>query len=89
MRGRRCLVPMSVALLALVAASCSKKEAFPSHPNPPPRPKRPLNLLRRSKNRREPAGFGTVSGTVAFTGKAPEMRRASAASPTRCAPRSR
>ncbi len=44
MRGRRCLVPISLAL----AAAAPEKAAA------------------------EPAGQGTISGTVAFTGKVPE-----------------
>jgi plastocyanin len=71
MRGRRWLVPMSVALIALAAAGCSKKEASESSEPSAPAEKatQPAAAVEKTA---EPAGFGTVSGTVAFSGKAPE-----------------
>ena len=70
MRGRRCLVSMSVALLAVAAASCSKKEA--SESSEPTAPAAVETAAPAAEKAAEPAGFGTVSGTVSFTGKAPE-----------------
>jgi plastocyanin len=70
MRGARCLVPMSVALLALAAASCSKKEA--SESSEPAAAAEKITPAVAVEKAAEPAGFGTVSGTIAFTGKAPE-----------------
>jgi plastocyanin len=71
MGGRRCLVPVSVALIALAAASCSKKEASESSEPAAPAEKatQPAAAVEKTA---EPAGFGTVTGTVAFSGKAPE-----------------
>jgi plastocyanin len=69
MRGRRALVPMSVALLALAAASCSKKEASESSEPAAPAAEKAAPAAEKAA---EPAGFGIVSGAVAFTGKAPE-----------------
>jgi plastocyanin len=62
---------MSVALLALAAASCSKKEASESSEPASPAEKATTPAAAVEKTA-EPAGFGTVTGTVAFTGKAPE-----------------
>ena len=73
MRGRRCLVSMSVALLALAAASCSKKEAAESsEPSAPAAAEKATTPAAAVEKTAEPAGFGTVSGSVAFSGKAPE-----------------
>jgi plastocyanin len=71
MRGRRCLVSMSVTLLALAATSCSKKEASESSEPAVPAEK----VAPAAEKAAEPvaAGFGAVTGTVAFSGKAPEM----------------
>ncbi len=71
MRGRRWLVPMSVAIIALAAAGCSKKEASESSEPAAPAEKatQPAAAVEKTA---EPAGFGSVSGTVAFSGKAPE-----------------
>jgi len=71
MRGRRCLVPMSVALIALAAVGCSKKEASESSEPASPAEKATTPAAAVEKTA-EPAGFGTVSGTVAFSGKPPE-----------------
>jgi len=71
MRGRRCLVSMSVALVALAAIGCSKKEAAESSEPAAPAEKATTPAAAVEKTA-EPAGFGTVSGTVAFSGKAPE-----------------
>jgi len=70
MLGRRCLVSVSVALLALAAASCSKKEA--SESSEPAAPAVEKTAPAAAEKAAEPAGFGTVSGTVAFSGKTPE-----------------
>jgi plastocyanin len=61
---------MSVAVLALVAIGCSKKEKEESSE---PAAAEPVKAAPAAAEKAaEPAGFGTVSGTVAFTGKAPE-----------------
>jgi len=72
MRGRRCLVSMSVALLALAAASCSKKEASESSEPAAAVEKEKTTPAVAVEKTAEPAGFGTVTGTVNLTGKAPE-----------------
>jgi len=72
MRGRRCLVSMSVALFALAAASCSKKEAAESESAAPAAAEKATTPAAAVEKTPEPAGFGTVSGSVAFSGKAPE-----------------
>jgi plastocyanin len=72
MRGRRCLVPMSVALIALAAAGCSKKESAESSEPAAPAAEKATQPAAAVEKTAEPAGFGTVTGTVAFTGKAPE-----------------
>jgi plastocyanin len=62
---------MSVVLIALAAASCSKKEASESSEPAAPAEKatQPAAAVEKTA---ESAGFGTVSGTIAFSGKAPE-----------------
>jgi len=62
---------MSVALLALVAASCSKKEASESS-EPAAAPAAEKAAPAEKAAEPAAAGFGTVSGSIAFTGKAPE-----------------
>ena len=65
------LIPVSLIVAALSAGcGCSKTEEAPptpvptAEPTPPPAPAVPA----------APAGFGTVEGSVAFTGTAPEMK---------------
>ena len=70
MRGRRCLVSMSVAVLALAAIGCSKKEKEESSEPAAAEPAKAAPAA--AEKAAEPAGFGTVTGSVAFSGKAPE-----------------
>lgn len=70
MRGRRCLVSVSVAVLALAAIGCSKKEKEESSEPAAAEPAKAAPAA--AEKAAEPAGFGTVTGAVAFSGKAPE-----------------
>jgi plastocyanin len=70
MRGRRWLVPICLALATVVAAGCSKKKGEDSESaEPAAAPEKPA-----AEKAAEPAGFGTISGSVAFAGKAPEAK---------------
>ncbi len=73
MRGRRCLVPVCVALAAVVAAGCSKKKAADDESaEPTAAPEKPAE---KEKAAEAPAaGVGSINGTVAFSGKTPEMK---------------
>jgi len=72
MRGRRCLVPICVSLAALVAVGCSKKKADDSESSEPTAaPEKPAE---KEKAAEPAAGFGSINGTVAFAGKAPEAK---------------
>src|SRR3954463_12474321 len=72
MRGRRCLVPVCVALAAVVAAGCSKKKADDSESSEPTAaPEKPAE---KEKAAEPAAGFGSITGTVSFAGKAPEAK---------------
>jgi plastocyanin len=71
MRGRTSVISLGLALAAMTAAGCSKK--------PPPEeeePAEPAPAAEKTPTAAEPAaaaGYGTIAGTVAFTGKPPEM----------------
>jgi len=69
MRGRRCLVPICLALAALSAVGCSKKEKEAESSEPAAAPE-------KAAEKAEPAaaGFGSINGSVAFAGKAPEAK---------------
>ena len=70
MRGRRCLVPICLALAAVVAAGCSKKKKEDAESSEPAAaPEKPA-----AEKAVEPAGFGSINGSVAFAGKAPEAK---------------
>jgi plastocyanin len=76
MRGRRCLVPICLALAAVVATGCSKKKSADDESSEPTAaPEKPAEKAEKGEKAAEPAaGFGTINGTVAFSGKAPEMK---------------
>src|SRR3954471_20010498 len=71
MRGRLCLVPICLALAAMSAVGCSKKEKESESSEPAADPEKPT-----AAEKAEPAsaGFGTISGSVAFVGKPPEAK---------------
>jgi plastocyanin len=73
MRGHRCLVPICLALAAVVAAGCSKKKSEDAEESSEPAaaPEKPAE---KEKAAEPAAGFGSISGTVAFAGKAPEAK---------------
>jgi plastocyanin len=71
MRQSRWLVPVSLALLAVAALDCSKKPKDDDESAEPAA----VTKTEKAEKAAEPsaaAGAGTISGTVAFTGKAPE-----------------
>jgi plastocyanin len=70
MRGRRSLVSISLALLTVAAIGCSKKEA--SESSEPAAAPATTPAAVKAAEPAAAAGFGTVTGSVAFTGKAPE-----------------
>jgi plastocyanin len=74
MRGRRCLVSISVALLTVAALGCSKKDKDKeeSEPSTAEKATQPAAAVEKTAPA-EAAGFGSVTGSIAFTGKAPEM----------------
>src|SRR6478672_4389417 len=71
MRRRRRLVFLTLAITAL-AVGCSKKhkEEDDDEETPATTAAAPTKAEKAAET---PKGFGTVKGTVAFTGKAPEM----------------
>jgi plastocyanin len=71
MRGRRGLVALSLAWVVVVVGGCSKKKAEDTEPSGPE--ETPAKTEKAAAEPAAAAGFGTVSGTVAFTGKAPDM----------------
>ena len=69
---RRGLGPIGLALIALLIAGCSKKKVEESEPSEPAAvAEKPAA---KEKAEPAPAGFGTITGKVAFTGKPPEAR---------------
>jgi plastocyanin len=72
MRGRRCLVSISVALLAIAAIGCSKKDKEEEESSEPAAAPAKVAEPAKAAEPAAAAGVGTVSGTIAFTGKAPE-----------------
>jgi plastocyanin len=73
MRGRRCIVPVCFALAAATALGCSKKKPPEDEEEPANEPAQPLEKAPKAAENVVPAGYGTITGSVAFTGKAPEM----------------
>jgi len=73
MRQSRWLVPVSLALVALAALDCSKKPKDDDESAEPVAAK--AEKTEKTEKAAEPAaaaGAGTISGTVAFSGKTPE-----------------
>src|SRR5438046_809074 len=73
MRQSRWLVPVSLALVAVAALDCSKKPKDDDESAEPAAAAK-TEKTEKAEKTAEPAaaGVGTISGTVAFTGKAPE-----------------
>jgi plastocyanin len=69
MRRRRRLVFVTLALAAL-AVGCSKKPKDEDAEEPTPATTAPAKAEKAAE---APKGYGTIKGSVAFTGKAPEM----------------
>lgn len=72
MRQSRWLVPVSLALFALAALDCSKKPKDDDDSVEPAAAPEKATKAEKAEPAAASAGVGTVSGTVAFTGKAPE-----------------
>lgn len=72
MRGRAFVGPICLALAVMTAAACSKKKAEEDEEEPVQQPA----AAEKAPKAAEPAAavaFGSISGSVAFAGKAPEM----------------
>jgi plastocyanin len=71
MRGRSSLVPLFLAFATLAAAGCSKKQ--PVEEEEPANEPAAVTEKAKATEPAAAAGYGTITGTVAFSGKAPEM----------------
>jgi len=73
MRGRRCLVPICLTLAVSMLAGCSKKKKGDDEEasEPTAAAEKPTAAAEKAE---APAGFGSINGTVAFSGKAPEAK---------------
>jgi plastocyanin len=74
MRGRTCIVPICFALAVTTALGCSKKKAADDEEEPAAEPAATAEKApKAAAEPAAPAGYGTITGSVTFTGKTPEM----------------
>src|SRR5262245_52253035 len=73
MRRRAFVAPLSVALALITAASCSKKKAEEDEEEPAQAPAAAEKAAPKAAEPAAAAATGNIRGSVAFSGKAPEM----------------